>query len=285
MTRERSNDTGSATQTTTAGSHTSLAHAPARGCFQALPGAFSAPYAHFGSITYSLCWIPCFGCIEWRAAGFACDSIGWVRSRKQEGCRNRCTWQRWNVMSFYEELQELVRRTRSNPELFHRLVYEPETVLGEIGFLSEGAKRQIMGLSPAELTARLLGCEHGTPGAQQQGCAAGTVCDCTVSGCVGCTDGTCGDCTAVTCNQCATACVRMSGGCSDCTIASQCAQCTEESCQAAACTDATCHVSCGNPSGCGGGGTCGNTNENIVEGYSTGQSAQSPSGNFREFRL
>jgi hypothetical protein len=169
-------------------------------------------------------------------------------------------------MSFYEELQELVRRTRSNPELFHRLVYEPETVLGEIGFLSEEAKRQIMGLSPAELTAKLLGCEHGTPGAEANACTIHTCAvTCGVSGgCGACTDGT-------VCNDCATACVQASMGCSDCT-ASQCV---------GACSDDTCG---GGISACGGGGTCvansaGGTGE-YVEGTEPASSA-----NFREFRL
>jgi hypothetical protein len=176
-------------------------------------------------------------------------------------------------MSFYEELQELVRRTRNNPELFHRLVYEPETVLGEIGFLSEEAKRQILGLSPAELTAKLLGCEHGTPGAQQQGCDAGTIC-------VGCSDQTCENtfCGNSICNDCATACNNASQGCSDCTAASQCVQCTEKSCQVGACTDATCRQSCGNPSGCA-------AASDAVEITSVAPSFGSTSDNFREFRL
>jgi len=175
-------------------------------------------------------------------------------------------------MSFYEELQELVRRTRNNPELFHRLVYEPETVLNEIGFLSEDAKRQILGLSPAELTAKLLGCEHGTPGAQQQGCAAGTIC--------GCSDKTCENtgCQNTICNDCATVCQRASQGCSDCTAASQCVQCTEESCQAGACTDATCRVSC-DPSACVAASDAG------VEITGEPPSFGSTSDNFREFRL
>jgi hypothetical protein len=107
-------------------------------------------------------------------------------------------------MSFYEELQELVRRTRNNPELFHRLVYEPETVLNEIGFLSEDAKRQILGLSPAELTAKLLGCEAPSRAQANQvnGDCAVETCGRYTPGCTGvCSEASqtgetpCGDCT------------------------------------------------------------------------------------------
>jgi hypothetical protein len=176
-------------------------------------------------------------------------------------------------MSFYEELQELVRRTRNNPELFHRLVYEPETVLGEIGFLSEEAKRQILGLSPAELTAKLLGCEHGT-GAEANACTIHTCAvTCGVSGgCGACTDGT-------VCNKCATACVQASMGCSDCTVSQCVGACTDRTC--VGCSDDTCG---GGVSACGGGGTCvDNTAGGTGEYVEMTESASS--ANFREFRL
>jgi hypothetical protein len=118
-------------------------------------------------------------------------------------------------MGFYDELVALVQRTRNDPQLFHRLVYEPETVLDEIGFLSQDAKRQILGLSPAELTAKLLGCEAHSAAVQAQG-DCGVTCDEPPSACGGvCSMGN----SDILCQNCT--------GCSDCTTgASACLGCT-----------------------------------------------------------
>jgi hypothetical protein len=118
-------------------------------------------------------------------------------------------------MGFYDELVALVQRTRNDPQLFHRLVYEPETVLDEIGFLSQDAKRQILGLSPAELTAKLLGCQ--VPSATGQGNLDGTVCE----ACTECTnetyENTCGDCTLDSWGQAPTTQAADAGGAPDAT--------------------------------------------------------------------
>jgi hypothetical protein len=152
---------------------------------------------------------------------------------------------------FLEEIRLLLERTRADPALFHQLVFEPEKALAKLPFLSDEAKRQILGVSPSNLTAFLIGARAqaaGSCGVEAVVCDCTTVCVCTgVTVCV---------CTAITCLglQGAATC-GCTQGCT-CASAGGCTACTDCTAVVATCgctNGCTCATQAGT---CGAVGTC-----------------------------
>jgi hypothetical protein len=56
-----------------------------------------------------------------------------------------------------ELLDELVRRARSDATFFHKLVFNPEEVLGQLDFLPRREKGMIVSLAPEDVIAGLAG--------------------------------------------------------------------------------------------------------------------------------
>lgn len=59
--------------------------------------------------------------------------------------------------------KELVERARSDPEFFHRLVFSPEAVIGELDSLDRKTKGAIVSMTPEEIIGaaitELAGCD------------------------------------------------------------------------------------------------------------------------------
>jgi hypothetical protein len=53
--------------------------------------------------------------------------------------------------------ERLVKQARSDPQFFHALVFEPESILAKLDFVDRGAKGAIIAADPAEIVARTIG--------------------------------------------------------------------------------------------------------------------------------
>lgn len=176
---------------------------------------------------------------------------------------------------FYSELMALVARCREDPSLLHALVFRPESVLNELPFLSENAKRQILGVAPTEVTGYLLGLVGGgapgpmhvrqaaydviSPCCQYTFCKEDSICEETIPVCddgsTGCHDQASVAICAIAmmsqaCNQACTAACNSAGGCTGCTNACTVA-CVTHGGGCTGCTDKGCSVACASA-----GGTC-----------------------------
>lgn len=54
-------------------------------------------------------------------------------------------------------LQKLIDQARNDPKFLHALVFDTESVLKQIDYLDRGAKATLVGSSPEEVIARMLG--------------------------------------------------------------------------------------------------------------------------------
>lgn len=87
-------------------------------------------------------------------------------------------------------LQRILQQAREDASFFHALVFEPERVLPQLGFLDDHAKEKIGNINPGSLIAMIVG-------EISAGCDENTTCSCTSGTC----DGTCGGSTCdVTCS-------------------------------------------------------------------------------------
>jgi hypothetical protein len=88
-----------------------------------------------------------------------------------------------------EMLQQLVRQAREDPELFHALVFDSDTVLARLSYLDQDARDALSRSTPEQFVASLVG-ETREPGfSGASGCPPGVTCACTGETCGGLTCG------------------------------------------------------------------------------------------------
>jgi hypothetical protein len=95
-----------------------------------------------------------------------------------------------------QALQRLVEQARDDPAFFHALVFDPESALGNAGYLDRREKGMIISLEPEDVIAGLAGL-YVNPGGPVAEC--GTTCgsgSCTVT-----CDSSCGDTCASSCDS------------------------------------------------------------------------------------
>lgn len=56
----------------------------------------------------------------------------------------------------YEALRMLVQKARNDPQFFHALVFNPESILADLGFLDRRAKAAILAVTPEQLSTLLV---------------------------------------------------------------------------------------------------------------------------------
>lgn len=54
-------------------------------------------------------------------------------------------------------LQKLVEHARKDPQFFHALVFDTESVLTQLDYLDRGAKAALVGSTPEEVLATICG--------------------------------------------------------------------------------------------------------------------------------
>jgi hypothetical protein len=54
-------------------------------------------------------------------------------------------------------LQKLVEQARKDPKFLHALVFDPESVLKQVDYLDRTARARLVGNSPDEVLATMLG--------------------------------------------------------------------------------------------------------------------------------
>lgn len=84
-----------------------------------------------------------------------------------------------------EMLQQLVRQAREDPELFHALVFDSDTVLARLSYLDQDARDALSRSTPELFVASLVG-ETREPGfVEARACPPGVTCACTGETCAG----------------------------------------------------------------------------------------------------
>jgi hypothetical protein len=102
-------------------------------------------------------------------------------------------------MAKKEALERLVAEVRKDPNLFHAIVFNPDSVINKLDFLDRREKGQIVSMKPEDLVAGLIGVVT-TPGGNVAEC--GSSCG---GSCNGTCDGSCG-------GTCASSCDATCGG-------------------------------------------------------------------------
>lgn len=59
-------------------------------------------------------------------------------------------------------MQKLVEQAQKDPKFLHALVFEPESVLKQVDYLDRSARARLVGNSPEDALAAILGVRLGT---------------------------------------------------------------------------------------------------------------------------
>jgi hypothetical protein len=63
-------------------------------------------------------------------------------------------------------MQRLIDQAKSDPKFLHALVFNTESVLGQIDYLDRGSKAALVGASPEEKIARIFGMRPSSSASQ-----------------------------------------------------------------------------------------------------------------------
>lgn len=85
-----------------------------------------------------------------------------------------------------EAMKQLVAQAREDPAFFHALIFNPETVLAKLDYLSRAAKASLVAIRPEQIISILTG--------RNVSCDGNVTCSCTTGTCGGetCGGSTCG---------------------------------------------------------------------------------------------